>query len=206
MKSKQRTVKLSVKAVGGDGIFEGYASVFGEIDSYNDMVMAGAFAKSLSAHNQKGTMPKLLWQHKSDEPIGKYIEMYEDEKGLFVKGQLLIKDDPLAARAYAHLKAGNLDGLSIGYEVKDAEWDEEAKVLKLTELDLWETSIVTFPALASARVSDVKTQRDLEKFVRAAGCCSQKEAKELASNFDPKTQRDVVDGVNNITKTIRSLN
>jgi len=204
MQTKQRTVKLSVKATGEEGIFEGYASVFGEIDSYNDMVMAGAFAKSLSSHEQKGTMPKLLWQHKSDEPIGKYLEMYEDDKGLFVKGQLLVKDDPLAARAYAHLKAGNLDGLSIGYAVKDADWDATAKVLKLTELDLWETSIVTFPALDAARISDVKTQRDLEKFIRAAGCCSKSEAKELASNFDSKEQRDVVDGIKKLTNVIRS--
>ena len=201
---KQKTIKLDIKAIGEDGEFEGYGSVFDVEDSYGDVVIKGAFKKSLEKHKANGTMPKMLWQHRSDEPVGGYAEIYEDDYGLFLKGKLLIKDDPLAARAYAHLKEGNIDGLSIGYVILDSEYDEDNKVLKLTEIDLWEISIVTFQANAEATVTDVKTRRDLEEFFRTAGCCSRKDAKKLASNFDPIGQRDVARSIKELRATIRS--
>ncbi|MGV3983376.1 HK97 family phage prohead protease, partial [Citrobacter freundii] len=99
----------------------------------------------------------LLWQHRMDEPIGIYTEMKEDEVGLYVKGRLLIDDDPLSKRAHAHMKAGSLTGLSIGYMLKDWEYDRVKGVFLLKEIDLWEVSLVTFPSNDEARVSDVKS-------------------------------------------------
>ncbi len=91
-----------------------------------------------------------------DEPIGVYTEMKEDDVGLYVRGRLLIDDDPLAKRAHAHMKAGSLTGLSIGYVLKDWEYDRSKEAFLLKEIDLWEVSLVTFPSNDEARISDVK--------------------------------------------------
>ncbi len=117
--TKQRLdIPLKLKSVSDSGEFEGYGSVFGVKDSYDDVVVPGAFSKSLQSWREKNALPAMLWQHQMDEPIGVYTEMKEDEVGLYVKGRLLIDDDPLAKRAHAHMKAGSLTGLSIGYMLK----------------------------------------------------------------------------------------
>ena len=106
MQTKQRLdVPLSLKSVSDSGEFEGYGSVFGVKDSHDDVVMSGAFAASLRAWSDRKALPALLWQHRMDEPIGVYTEMKEDDVGLYVRGRLLIDDDPLAKRAHAHMKA-----------------------------------------------------------------------------------------------------
>lgn len=120
--TKQRLdIPLKLKSVSDSGEFEGYGSVFGVKDSYDDVVVPGAFSKSLQSWREKNALPAMLWQHQMDEPIGVYTEMKEDDVGLYVKGRLLIDDDPLSKRAYAHMKAGSLTGLSIGYMLKDWE-------------------------------------------------------------------------------------
>jgi phage head maturation protease len=86
--------------------------------------------------------------------------MEEDENGLYVEGRLLINDDPLAKRAHAHLKAGSITGLSIGYSLKDYEYDTQKDAFILKEIELWEVSLVTFPANEQARIADVKTSLD----------------------------------------------
>lgn len=158
MQRKRLNIPLEIKSVSDTGEFEGYGSVFGIEDSYSDVVMPGAFKNSLTQWNKKGRLPAMLWQHQMDQPIGIYTEMKEDEHGLYVKGRLLIDDDPLAKRAYAHLKAKSLGGLSIGFILNDYEYDNQLGVFKLIEIDLWEVSLVTFPANDEARVSDVKNQ------------------------------------------------
>ena len=150
-------VGLKIKSVSETGEFEGYGSVFGVKDSYSDIVVKGAFQKSLDKWKDKGGFPAMLWQHKMDEPIGIYTEMSEDENGLKLKGRLLIDDDPLAKRAHAHMKAGSLTGLSIGYALNDYDYDSEKDAFILKDIDLWEVSLVTFPANESAVISDVKT-------------------------------------------------
>ncbi|MDN5624657.1 HK97 family phage prohead protease [Acinetobacter johnsonii] len=162
MQTKQRLdIPLKIKSLTDTGEFEGYGSVFGVEDSYSDVVVKGAFQKSLSSWAEKGRLPSLLWQHKMSEPIGIYTEMKEDDHGLYVKGRLLIDDDPLAKRAYAHAKAGSLGGLSIGFILKDWEYDSSKGVYLLKEIDLWEVSLVTMPANDEARISEVKSM--LEK-------------------------------------------
>src|SRR5699024_2500409 len=101
------------------------------------------FEKSLAQWREKGRMPAMLWQHNTNEPIGVYTEMREDDIGLYFKGKLLIDGDPLAKRAHAHMKAGSLSGMSIGYMLNDYEYDKLKGVWILKEIDLWELSLVT---------------------------------------------------------------
>lgn len=157
MKRKTMQRPFSIKAMNDDGTFEGYASVFGVMDSYRDIVLPGAFANTLSDHRQRDSMPALLWQHRSDEPIGVWEEMREDDHGLLGRGRLALETQR-GREAHSLLKMGALKGLSIGYAVPEngATWDEDAQVLKLHEIDLWETSLVTFPANREAQVTEVR--------------------------------------------------
>lgn len=158
MQTKQRfDMPLTLKSVSDSGEFEGYGSIFGNEDGHGDVVVKGAFAESLARWKEKGRLPALLWQHKMNEPIGIYTEMREDDVGLYVKGKLLIDDDPLAKRAHAHMKAGSLSGLSIGFVLDDWEYDKDKGVWLLKKIDLWEVSLVTFPSNDEARISNVKS-------------------------------------------------
>lgn len=169
-----RSFALQIKATGGDGTVEGYGSVFGVTDNWDDIIAAGAFTKSLSEHKAAGTMPAMLWQHDCDEPIGIWTEMVEDAKGLRIKGQLAL-DTTRGKEAFALLKMGALNGLSVGFISKQWSYDTETDIRTLTEIDLWEVSIVTFPANEKARVTNVKsadeadTPKDAEKILREAG-------------------------------------
>lgn len=210
--------QLEVKATDGKGEFEGYASVFGVVDSYSDVVAPGAFEASLAAHKANNTMPALLWQHDPREPIGKWLEMEEDEKGLRARGQLLIDDDPMARRAYAHLEAGSVSGLSIGYMLERFEVDVDEGIWTLLEVDLWETSIVTFPANGDARIDTVKAFKSggmpdcrvLESALRDVLGLSKTQAKAfLSKGYSGLTGRDAeVDALEKLealTKTISGL-
>lgn len=157
--------RLFVRDFGEDGTFEGYGSVFGVKDSYSEVVAPGAFAASLKQHKADGTYPALLWQHDPSKPIGVYTSMREDEKGLLVKGKLAL-DTQLGKEAYSLLKMGGLNGLSIGFMPVKSEVDEKTGVRSLTEIDLWEVSLVTFPANGKARVEGVKS--DLSRITRFA--------------------------------------
>jgi len=171
-----RNFVLQLKAVGDDGTVEGYGSVFGVRDSYDDVIAAGAYAASLAAHKAAGTMPAMLWQHDPSAPIGVWTEMVEDSKGLRIKGKLAL-DTVKGAEAYALLKMGALNGLSIGFVSKQWAYDRETDVRTLTEVDLWEVSLVTFPANDKSRITGVKaadvvgikTIRQAEQALRDAG-------------------------------------
>lgn len=170
-----RSVAFEVRAAGDDGEIEGYGSVFGVKDAYSDIVMPGAFAASLSAHKDAGTMPAMLWQHNTDEPIGVWTEMVEDEKGLRVRGQIVMETERGKA-AHALLKRGALRGLSIGFVAKQWTYDRDTEIRSVTEIDLWEVSLVTFPANGKATVESVKASidaiaepKDAEKILREAG-------------------------------------
>ncbi|MCH8178204.1 MAG: HK97 family phage prohead protease [Proteobacteria bacterium] len=169
-----RAYALDLKATGDDGTVEGYGSVFGVRDSYDDVIAAGAFQASLAAHKKAGTMPAMLWQHDSGKPIGVWTDMVEDSKGLRIKGQLAL-DTVLGKEAHALLKMGALNGLSIGFVSKQWAYDRETDIRTLTEIDLWEVSLVTFPANGAARVTNVKSvddmvaPKDAEQILRDAG-------------------------------------
>jgi HK97 family phage prohead protease len=170
-----RSCALEIRAVGDDGTIEGYGSVFGVRDDYDDVIAAGAFVDSLKAHKAATTMPAMLWQHDADEPIGVWSEMTEDAKGLRVVGQLALATTR-GKEAHALLKLGALNGLSIGFVSKQWSYDRETEVRTLTEIDLWEVSLVTFPANSKARVTNVKAAadgiaapKDAERILREAG-------------------------------------
>lgn len=150
-----RSFALQIKATGEDGTVEGYGSVFGVRDNYNDVIAKGAFIQSLKDHKAAGTMPAMLWQHDADKPIGVWTEMVEDEKGLRIKGQLAM-ETVKGKEAHALLKMGALNGLSIGFMSKEWAYDRDTEVRTLTAIDLWEVSLVTFPANEKARVTNVK--------------------------------------------------
>lgn len=140
-------------AIDRDGVIEGYASLFGTIDQARDMVMPGAFADTL---NRRGLRRiPMLFQHDPSEPIGIWLELREDFRGLFARGRL-IPDVQRAREVLALLREGAIDGLSIGFRAAQARLDPQTRVRKLIAVDLWEISIVTFPLLASARVTAVK--------------------------------------------------
>jgi HK97 family phage prohead protease len=139
--------------IDADGTVEGYASLFGEIDQARDMVMPGAFRQTLKVRGAGRV--RMLFQHDPAEPVGIWLELREDERGLFARGRL----SPEVARArelYALVKANAIDGLSIGFKTVKGRLDPRTRIRKLDQVDLWEISIVTFPLLAGARVRAVK--------------------------------------------------
>jgi HK97 family phage prohead protease len=178
-----KAVACSYKALEADRTFEGYGSVFGVIDSYGDVVMPGAFTQTIRKAEALGRMPAMLWQHDPSQVIGVWRSMREDAHGLHVVGELA--DTQLGREAYALLKMGALSGLSIGYSLSGEHYDRERDVRELTGIDLWETSLVTFPANTDARVAAVKDARSggyrgLERILREAGF-SRSEAKAVAT-------------------------
>ena len=128
----------------------GYASLFGECDQGGDVVMPGAFGASLAALAARKGRVKMLWQHDPAEPIGIWDEVRQDGHGLFVKGRLL-RDVARGREAVALIGAGAIDGLSIGYRTVTAERNAKGQRL-LSQVELWEVSLVTFPMLPDARV------------------------------------------------------
>ncbi len=131
-------------------IIEGYASLFGACDQGGDVVTKGAYERSLKTLVATGRNVKMLWQHDPAQPIGIWDEVREDGKGLWVKGRLLDSVEK-GREAAALIAAGAIDGLSIGYRTVKATKNDKGQRL-LTELELWEVSLVTFPMLPSARV------------------------------------------------------
>ncbi|MDR0624885.1 MAG: HK97 family phage prohead protease [Holosporales bacterium] len=146
------------------GVFEGYASVFGNVDFQKQIVSKGAFARSLERFAIQGDLPKMLWQHDFRLPIGVWEEIREDDYGLFVRGRLLL-DVQKGSDAHALLKAKAVEGLSIGFQTKRAHKDNG--LLVLDEVDLFEISLVTFMANPSAKVTSCK-----ERFVGNCEDCS----------------------------------
>lgn len=213
MATKQRLdIPLTLKSVSDTGEFDGYGSVFGVKDSYADIVMPGAFQKSLAAWQEKGRLPALLWQHNMAEPIGLYTEMREDATGLYVRGRLLIEDDPLAKRAHAHMKAGSLSGLSIGYLLNDYEYDKDKSAFLLKEIDLWEVSLVTFPANDEARIADVKSllargetppPSKVERALREVGFSGSQAKAFMAKGYSAISPREA--GADEALKSLKSL-
>lgn len=149
-----------LKALGKDaapGTFEGYASVFNIVDQGGDVVLPGAFKESIAANARMKRITPMLWQHDRAEPIGIWEDVQEDTKGLKVRGRLLVEDDPLAKRAYAHINAGSIGGLSIGYRtIESRPSPTKPNVYELEKLDLREISLVTLPMLIQARITGVK--------------------------------------------------
>jgi HK97 family phage prohead protease len=162
-----KALRLDLKA-DAEGRVEGYASRFGEVDQGGDMVLKGAYADTIAA----GRPVKMLWQHDPAQPIGVWDEVSEDDTGLRVRGRIL-SDVAKGREALALVRAGAIDGLSIGYRVTDADRSADG-VRLLKSVDLWEVSLVTFPMQETARIDAQKaaemTAKEFERrLVRDAG-------------------------------------
>lgn len=189
------------------GTFAGYGAIFGNIDSYGDVIAKGAFKNTLREWEDRGKLPPMLLQHGggfmggADDmlPVGQWLKMEENSKGLKVEGKLFALGTERGQYIYEGLKAGALDGLSIGYKTRKAKQGTKPGEPERTleEVDLMEVSIVTFPANGKARVTGVKaaeaikTIREFEDFLRDVGGFSHAKAKAIAaSGFKGSEPRD----------------
>jgi len=202
MPQKQyRVVKAEVKAIGEEaniGKISGYGSVFGVLDSYDDIVENGSFSDSLNEHG----MPKMLLQHRWEDIGGVWKVAREDQKGLYLEGEINL-DVQKAREYYSLIKQGAIDGLSIGYVTEDYERDQKG-IRHIKKVNLMEVSIVTFPANVEAFIREVrsrsevelpKTERELESFLRDAGFGLTQAKTIVSKGFKEliKMQRDVDD-------------
>ena len=150
---EMKFISLDFKHTEADGTFEGYASLFNREDLGRDVVMPGAFRESLASRGTRGI--KLLFQHDSNQPIGVWTVLQEDARGLYAQGRLL-REVSKAREVMALMRAGALDGLSIGFRTVKARRDKASGVRRIDKIDLWEISIVTFPLLPEARITSTK--------------------------------------------------
>lgn len=194
MEIKSLDFPFEIKEIDNDeGKFAGYASVFDQEDAYKEIMLKGSFEKSLRSRK-----PAMLWQHQRSEPIGLWLEVREDDRGLPVVGQLAL-DVQRAKEARSLMSMKAVKGLSIGFRPVVSEYDRKTEVLKHKEVELWEISIVTFPALQSANVDRVKsffgetlpTERDVEAYLREAGL-SKNQAMAFISRGYKAVMRDAI--------------
>ena len=180
MQIKYATATLEVKAADDAGHIEGIASAFHVVDSDDDVIHPGAFAKSIQARGDRA-LP-MLWQHDARDPVGFWSQMGEDDSSLRMSGQLLVEDIAKAREARALARAGVLS-LSVGFMIDRAEprKDSNKGGLDIFEADLWETSLVTFAANPAAAITAVKgaipTVREFEKMLTLGAGLSRTQAR-----------------------------
>lgn len=209
MKQKFYTAPVELKELDAEtGEFEGYASVYNIEDSDGDIIMPGAFAEAVTKMNE-GKRPKMLWQHNPSALVGSWLEMREDDKGLYVRGRTLNEVEK-GREARALMNAGELDAMSVGFNVLQEEPNRELRWgSKIQLADLWEISLVTWGANPQAKIQSAK---HIERVLRDAGY-SRKEATAIASGgyktaFGQSESGDaeVQDAINNLIKTIKGGN
>lgn len=171
------SIPLEIKAI-GERKFEGYGSVFGNIDLGGDVVVRGAFKATLGRHKAASTMPLMFWMHQSDQVPGVWTDMSEDDNGLHVRGELV--DTSLGREVRTLLEKKAVRGLSIGYVPVAVDFGRDGERF-LKEIDLHEVSVVSMAMNPLARVESMKarlswqgeyvpTERELERLFRGAGC------------------------------------
>jgi uncharacterized protein len=190
--------------VQADGTFTGYASTFdGPADAYGDTIARGAFTKSLAKHKAEGTAPAMLWQHHPDEPIGTWLSFTEDAAGLAVTGKLATGTTK-GAEAHDLLKQKAITGLSIGFVIPKGGATNGPKGRRLTELELWEVSLVTFPANTAARVIEVRSIKEFEAHLRDSGFPKAAALKLASGGWPALDGRDAhqMDGLHELTALV----
>lgn len=183
---------------GDTGTFSGFAST-SDLDRGGDIIVKGAFARTLG---ERGADVKILWQHDMSKPIGKPTKLEERDGGLYIEGK--ISDTMLGREAMTLLKDGVINAMSIGYSVKEADYNDHG-VRVIEDLDLFEVSLVTFPMNEKARITGVKedllTPRKVEEVLREAGysrsqakaiaCAGIKSLREVDSKQDEQAYDDI---------------
>ena len=196
MQRKTLSTELQqLKANGSSGQFEGYASVFGNTDLYGDIIVKGAFMKSLEGRSAPVAM---LHQHDPKQVIGKWLSFKEDDHGLYAVAELT-PNHSIAEDVKASLAHGAINGMSIGFDIpKDgSEYDQQKQVRVIKSIDLWEVSIVTFPANVESRIDIVKsieaikTISEAEELLRNVVGLSHKESKAFMHSLKSVALRDV---------------
>lgn len=187
-----------------EGRIRGYGSAFGVVDSFGEIVVPGAFAGSLRQHAAEGSRPLMLWAHRADAPIGRWERVSEDERGLVVEGLLNLRTEA-GREAHAHLQAGDLNGLSVGFKPIKTTTRADG-VIELRAADLVEVSVVTLPANPGARITSVRSQaeppaslRELEAALRDLGY-NRREAAAIAQRGLP-----ALDGEADISAELSAL-
>ena len=192
------TIPLEIKSL-TKGEFDGHGSIFGNEDLGGDIVLPGAFSRSLNQHRKNNSMPQMFWMHDPGRVPGKWVDMSEDDDGLKVKG--ILADTPLGNEIHTLLKMDAVRGLSIGYRTIQDDYDKQGRRL-LKELELWEVSVVSLPMNPLAQVAHAKSQlselgeyvptsREFEKALRDVGF-TQRVAKQIMSKvYDGSPLRDV---------------
>ena len=182
---QHKRVDLALEDVSGDGRFSGYASLFGAVDLGRDVIEPGAFAASLKRRGPSDV--RMLYQHDPEQPIGRWLSIREDARGLHVEGRLAL-GVARAREVHELMKSGALDGLSIGFQTLRARNEAKAGVRRILSADLWEISVVTFPMQPGARVTAVKaagmqppalTRRELERRLTRDAGLSRRQARGL---------------------------
>ncbi|WP_411838580.1 HK97 family phage prohead protease [Paracoccus sp. ME4] len=208
---------LELKALDDAGAVEGYASIFGNVDEGGDKVMPGAFVEGIARARQTGRKVKMLWNHDPQQPIGIWEDLVEDGRGLRGKGRLVM-EVARAREVHALLKAGAVEGLSIGYRTLEAK--PEGNVRLLTKLDLYEVSVVPFPMNQRAKVTAVKaaglddvieklaagdrlTEREFERMAKGLGLSNSQA--ERAARIHLKGQGEPVGAVPSGDAYMRAL-
>ena len=209
-----KTVEIVTQDDGAEvGVFEGLASTFGNRDMMGDLVEPGAFS---GATARPGAI-KMLWQHDARAPIGVWERIRETAAGLDVKGRLVL-DVQQAREAFALLKAGAVDALSIGFSVLrgGAEFDRERSLRRIKAVDLWEISVVTFPANPKARIERIKaatgghglpTEREFERLLmRDAGLSRSQARTVLSAGYKALlTTRDAGGGLDELVASVKRV-
>ena len=151
---EQKRAALPLDQISDDGTFSGYASIFGVVDLGSDKVEKGAFQRSLTTKPLKNV--RMLFQHDPAQPIGVWEDIHEDARGLYVKGRIT-RESARGQEVLGLMRAGAIDGLSIGFKTTKGTTNRTTGVRSITQADLWEISVVTFPMLPAARVDNVKS-------------------------------------------------
>lgn len=200
MEQKNKQVQFQMKAVNDSGVVIGYLNNFGNKDYAGDVTKRGAFSKSIGQINESGRQLPMLWQHEHSKPIGVWKNLREDSTGLIGEGHINLNTQQ-GREAYELAKQGALTGLSIGYFVMEESYDPVTKTNYLVEVELIETSLVTFPCNEQSRVETVKmktsikngelpTVREMESLMKDNGF-SNSEAKLIVSCYAPRSKEDL---------------
>lgn len=191
------TFPLEIKGL-HDREFEGHGSIFGNIDLGGDVVVKGAFARSLDQHRESGSMPAMFWMHQPDKVPGKWLDISEDDDGLPVKG--VLAPTPLGDEVHTLLQFKAVTGLSIGYRTIKHDYHRDGHRL-IKEAELWEVSVVSLPMNPLAQVVHVKTQlsergeyvpslREFESILRDVGCTQSVSKKIISKIYDEEKKPD----------------
>jgi hypothetical protein len=227
-----KEVKMAPDDSSNIGEFEGYASVWSSVDLGGDMIERGAYTKTLDEWANKGQLPQLLYYHQDQVIIGDWLEMREDEKGLYVKGRLWVKGDlriETAVMAYNILRGTSVKGLSIGYSVRDYDSQEQvdgSRIRLLKEINLFEVSIAPYSMEPKAKVHAVKsltdedgqilTKREVEKVLRDAKLSTRQAKAFISGGYDALVRdeqsvievenRDDSSSMSGVLASLKSLN